>query len=233
MSTSRSAIGMSRIIALAAAFVFALAACSGGATNTASRVVSRLIIGAEDAAQYSTIWEKQADDVALAAQLRLVSNAEDAGLTLVRPAAGTAAESAVAALTAADSGVSTIVGHNTGGTLRFADGSLLNIADLPQGGPRIAVISCSSQVAANKVGAIGLPVEVQLRLALRTETLFIEKVATLTAAQSADLALLQAALIDAFEQAKGEFPTALAIALPLTGGGAVAGIFILAVDSDG
>ena len=228
----RSGSAARRLAALLVALTLTLAACSGSTATAGSRIVSRLIIGAEDAAQFSTIWKQPADEAALAAQLRLLAKAEDSGLTLVRPAvgSGTAADSVLTALAASDTGVATIVGHNTGGTLRFADGSLLKIADLPQGGPRIAVISCSSQAAANTVGAAGLPVDVKLELALRTEALFIEQVGRLTAEEAADLTILQAALTTAFEQAKSEFPRVFALALPLTGGGAVAGVFIIAVE---
>jgi hypothetical protein len=221
----------SRFAVAAIVVALALTACSGSAATRAANVGARLIIGAENATEFAAVFGddavRDADEVVSAAQW--LAKGERGGLTVVRPGTGTAAEYALEALTSSSGGVATIIGHNENGVLRFADGSGLIIANLPVNGPRIAVISCSSQKYVNG-NAVGLTVDLNYSLALRTEELFTQRVATLTPDEAADTVILQRQLDEAFDAAAAEFPDAFAFSLAITGSAAVVGVSILAID---
>ena len=220
-----------RLAAAAVAVALALSACSGSTATRAANVGARLIIGAEDASQFAAVFGddavRDADELVAAAQA--LAKGERGGLTIVRPGTGTAAESALDALTSSKAAVATVIGHNEEGVLRFPDGSGLIIANLPVDGPKIAVISCSSQKYVNG-NAVGLTMDLNYSIALRTEQLFTERVAALSVDEAADTAILQRELDAAFDAAAAEHPNDLAISIAITGSAAVVGVAILAID---
>lgn len=215
-----------------AALVLALflVACGGSASTVEKGVakVAKAVVAeryasvADDAAGYQKIFHAPPNARQEAQIEENLSKANQQGLTVLRPSSSSMADAFLTAYQTSSADVITVVGHNSKGTFMFNDGTSLQLPRLGQPGrPILALISCDSERYVQGQ-SVGLPTEVTIPIAYRTEQLFLDRFRTLDDADRRDISVVQAELVAALDEAVRERNVKIATyTLSATGAGVV------------
>lgn len=222
-------------VTTALALVLFLAACGGGggtATSAGKALTSqRFVSVAENAGEYKQIFGKLPTTSQESAISKILAQAKQQGLTIVRPAGSKAAAEFESAYLQSSADVITLVGHNKQGLFKFSDGSYFPLDQIRPSDdvPVLAVISCESAPIVEGY-AVGLPTEVTYAIAFRTEEVFLQRLNALDESSRRDLPTLQVELEAALDVAVIERNVKVfKYALVGTGSGTVVGVSIYQV----
>lgn len=198
---------------LVVALLLVAVGCGGGAT-TGGQLVKRYASVAQTADDYARIFDRPPSAAQNGQIPDVLGKARAGGFAVALPSGGaTAAQVLRAEFGAQRSGFVVVVGHNEGGSLRFADGSRLALADLDGGGAVLVAISCDSSRYVSGA-SIGLPTRLTYDVAFLTERKFSQGVTETTS-----LAAARTLLDTAFLEAVRELKAAKVRRVALTGSG--------------
>jgi len=222
------------IITMTAVTLLTLVACKGGgggggggAGKAAVRAIKRYVSVARNGDEFARIFERSPTAGQEATISKTFAKAETTGRTALR--ASVANESVAQEFlreyrSTPRDGLITLVGHNAGGTFRFADGSTIDLGKLGSSdGSLVAVVSCESARFVDG-RAVGIPTDVTYDVAYRTEQKFSEQVAgSPSLSRSEAQQYLESALADAVRELRveGFYKTAV-----IGGGTGVVGVSI-------
>ncbi|MDF1605030.1 hypothetical protein [Nocardioides sp. YIM 152315] len=221
---------------LAAVVLAAASACGGSTPRTAAATIraARFISAADSAAEYEAIWAAKPTAGRLRRDRATLAHVDTDVVRVVASSGTSAADTFVDGYRSSSADVVTVIGHNEGGLLKFADGSSVPLWDLGVGGKPIALISCSSAAYA-RGQAVGLPDPVALATAVRIEQALTARVSQLeeapTAAQLKDL-LVTVALEEsaATSRASRRKVIALTVTLPTAAGSTIYNTVVFELD---
>ncbi len=199
--------GRRYLAVLIAILLLSIAACGGGGgggpvARTALQL-EKFAAVANGADEFRNIWGRSPSATELDKALAAAGRAPEMGFHVpVATQARSAAESFLEQYRTSSADVVTLVGHNDGGTFRFADGSPLSFSELSfAGGPPVALISCNSMTYANGQ-AVGVPSAITFTVAYATEAKFAARLTSRTSVPT--VPELQSMLVESLEEAAAE-----------------------------